>query len=223
MSKILLVEDDPVLGKGLQVNLQLEGYEVDWVQSLRGAFEVNATKSFNLVILDMGLPDGKGLTFLQSIREAGSRMPVLILTAQTDEESVVAGLNSGASDYVRKPFGGRELLARIKNILREPTLREDQLRFGNLLILRAQRKVMFDESEVDFNRREFDILTFLVEHGDSVVSRERLLSMLDKDGEIFDRTLDSHVSHIRAKLRKSGVSAIQISSVYGVGYRLEKH
>jgi len=222
MSKILLVEDDPVLGTGLKINLELEGYDVQWARDLRSAHGLNSDQRFDLAVLDLGLPDGSGLSFCQGIRNAGSRMPIIILTAQTDEDSVVSGLSAGANDYVRKPFGNREILARIKTALREPLTRDQQIRFGDILVLRDQRKVMFGSNEVELNRREFEIFLILIESGDSVVTRERLLSSLDRDGEILDRTLDSHLSHIRSKLRKAGILSLQITSVYGVGYRLEK-
>lgn len=222
MIQILLVEDDPVLGRGLVVNLELEKYQVQWVKDLKSAYETNEKSKLDLVILDLGLPDGSGFQFLQKIRDEDSRLPVIILTAQTDEDSVVHGLQSGANDYVKKPFGNRELLARIKTVLREPLSRDKQIRFEDILLLIDSRKVMAGEKEIELNRREFDILHHFLVHADKVVTRENLLSTLDKDGEIFDRTIDSHVSHLRSKLKQAGVSTVQISSVYGVGYRLEK-
>ena len=222
MPHILLVEDDPVLGAGIKMNLEMESYQIAWAKDLRSARELNGQNKFDLVVLDLGLPDGNGMSLCKELREAGSRLPIIMLTAQADEESVVNGLSAGASDYIRKPFGNRELLARIKTVLREPSLREDQLRFGNILILRDQRRVMIDQHSIDLNRREFDIFSYLVNHGDSVVSRESLLQFLDREGEILDRTLDSHISHIRAKLKKAEVGTVTIASVYGVGYRLEK-
>jgi two-component system OmpR family response regulator len=222
MSRILLIEDDPVLGKGVKLGLELEGYGVEWVRDLRSAKAANDAEKFELAILDLGLPDGNGLSFCSGLRAAGSRMPILILTAKTDEDTVVAGLTAGANDYIRKPFGSRELVARIKNTLREPSTREDQVRFGDILILKAQRRVMFSEVEIDLNRREFDIFCFLVDHGGAVVSRAQILDHLDREGEILDRTLDSHLSHIRKKLRDAGVGSVKIAPVYGVGYRMEK-
>ncbi len=222
MSNILLVEDDPILGAGIKLNLEMEKYTVAWAKDLRTARDRNQQDKFDLIILDLGLPDGSGLSLCKELREAGSRLPIIILTAQADEDSVVAGLGTGANDYIRKPFGNRELLARIKTALREPGLREDQVRFGNILILRDQRRVMVDQQAIDLNRREFDIFTYLVNHGDSVVSRENLLQFLDREGEILDRTLDSHISHIRAKLKRAEVTSVAIASVYGIGYRLEK-
>ncbi len=222
MIQILLVEDDPGLARGLQINLELEGYQFFRAENLKQARELNAANSFHLVILDLGLPDGHGFDFLKQLRDAGSRLPVIILTAQTDEDSVVAGLQLGANDYMRKPFGNKELLARVKAVLREPQTRERQLRYEDLLILLDQRTVRFGDNQIELNRREFDILQRFVEKADNIVTRESLLQLFDKDGEIYDRTIDSHVSHLRSKLKKAGVQSIKISSVYGLGYRLEK-
>lgn len=222
MARLLLVEDDPILGRSLTVYLELEGYKIEWARDLRSGTAANDKAQFDLVILDVNLPDGSGLDLCQLIRAKGSRVPIIFLTAKTDEDSVVAGFNAGANDYVKKPFGNRELLARIKASLRETTRRDAQMRFGDLLMLVDKRQVFAHEKEIDLNRREFDILAVLMNQAEAVVTRDNLLEALDKDGEIFDRTIDSHVSHIRTKLKKSELETVQISSVYGVGYRLEK-
>jgi DNA-binding response OmpR family regulator len=222
MIDILLVEDDPALGRGLCVNLEHEGYKVHLATDLQSAVIANKRKNFQLIILDLGLPDGNGFDFLKKIREAGSRLPVLILTAKTDIESVVQGLQSGANDYIRKPFDDRELLARIKTALKEPQVRSPQLRYGELLVLLDQRKVKFGEKEVELSPREFDILVYFVQNADVVVTRAALLDAVDKEGVLFDRTIDSNISHVRTRLKKSGIDSIQIASIYGIGYRLEK-
>jgi two-component system OmpR family response regulator len=222
MIEILLVEDDPILGRGLVLNLEHEGYKVHWASALQTASSFFQRSKIELVILDLGLPDGSGFQFLKEIRTSGSRVPVVILTAKTDEDSVVEGLQSGANDYVRKPFGDRELLARIKTALREPQVRSPQLRYGDLLVLLDKREVVYNGTEVDLSPREFEILAYFVENAERVVTREAILSSIDKNGELFDRTIDSNVSHVRARLKKAGVKTVQISSIYGVGYRLEK-
>src|SRR4051812_1111987 len=121
MTQLLLVEDDPVLGRGLHVSLELEGYHVNWARDLKSAYLAVDESKPQLIVLDLGLPDGSGLELLKSLRTKGSAVPVVILTAQTDEDSVVVGLQAGANDYVRKPFGNRELHARIRTALRQPT------------------------------------------------------------------------------------------------------
>ncbi len=219
---ILLVEDDPALARGLQLTLEAEGYSIIWADSLRSAFDKNQKEKLGLVILDLGLSDGSGFEFLSKARGGGSRLPIIILTAQSDEDSLVEGLQRGANDYMKKPFSNRELLARIKAVLREPQIRENQTRFGDLLLLLDQRLVKFKEANIEMNRREFDVLLLLVQRADTIVTREALMEHIDKDGEIFDRTIDSHVSHLRSRFKSSGITGIKISSVYGLGYRLEK-
>ncbi|MDR3606787.1 MAG: response regulator transcription factor [Oligoflexia bacterium] len=222
MTEILLVEDDPVLGRGLCLNLEHEGYKVHWANSLHAAMIANKRKNLELIVLDVGLPDGSGFDFLKEIRKAGSRIPVLVLTAKTDVDSVVEGLQFGANDYIRKPFDDRELLARIKTALNEPQIRSHQVRYGGLLVLIDQRKVLHDGKEIELSPREFDILAFFVQNAEAVLTRDRLLEAIDKNGDLFDRTIDSNVSHLRSRLKAAGVHSVQIGSVYGVGYRLEK-
>jgi DNA-binding response OmpR family regulator len=174
-----------------------------------------------LVLLDLSLPDGDGLEFLKDIRQKGFTIPVVILTARTDEETVVRGLRLGANDYVRKPFGNKELLARVEAALRGPNAGGSRLAYDRLVVQVDRRKAFFNGVDMDLKRREFDLLQHLVEHADAVVTRESLLDRFDADGEIFDRTVDSHVSHLRTKLRQAGADTIRITSVYGIGYRLE--
>lgn len=218
--RILLVEDDPVLGRSQVVSFELEGYQVTWARDLKAARAANENEKFSLVILDLGLPDGNGLDFLKQLRNEKSRLPVIVLTAKTDEDTVVEALQIGANDYVRKPFSQKELFARVKAVLREPSVRNEQIRFGDLLLLPESRQAMFGDKHIDLNRREFDILLYLTELADTVVTRDRLIEKMD--GEMFDRTVDSHISHLRAKLKKAGLLTVKVSSVYGIGYRIEK-
>jgi two-component system OmpR family response regulator len=220
---LLLVEDDPVLGRGLQINLELEGFQVEWAKDLATArIKFEANPSFRMLILDLNLPDGNGLSLLREVRKK-SNLPVIILTARTEEESVVEGLQAGANDYVRKPFGNRELMARIRATLKDLAVKNpNEIHVGDLLLSKQKRRCYFKEAEIDLNRREFDILSYMMENVDAVITRDNLLQFLNTDGEVFDRTIDSHISHIRAKLRKSNVQTVHINSVYGVGYRLEK-
>jgi DNA-binding response OmpR family regulator len=220
MAHLLLVEDDPVLGKSLSVALRLDGYEVAWAQSLQEAKELIRKNAFQLAILDLNLPDGSGL-FLANILKSAA-VPFLMLTASGDEESVVGGFEAGAVDYVRKPFGNRELKARIQVILRDETKDEKSLQYAGVSVMRDKRLVKWGEKTIELNRREFDIFCHFVANAENVVTRDSLLKLLDKEGEIFDRTIDSHVSHLRRRLRKAGIDSVQISPVYGVGYRLEK-
>ncbi|MBV2168555.1 MAG: response regulator transcription factor [Bdellovibrio sp.] len=223
MSSIFLLEDDPVIGKAIQLQLELESYKVEWAQSLADARKkVSAGSSSDLYILDVNLPDGDGYEFCQWLRQQELKNPIIFLTARTDEESVVRGFEEGANDYIRKPFSQKEMIARIKNQLSEkkPTL--DLIRFAGLVLIKNQQVLKNGDSLISLNRREFEILTAFFERPETIVTREQLIDRLASGEEIYDRTVDSHISHLRSKLQKNGVKGIKINSVYGQGYRLEK-
>ena len=223
MTKLLLVEDDPSLGKGLQVNLELEGYEVSWAESLKTARSFLASSKYDLMLLDLNLSDGSGLSLARECQVSAPELPIVILTASSDEDSVVSGFEVGALDYVRKPFGNSELKARIRVALKKkPKSDTVSLQFENLSIVPEKRLAKYGSTILELNRREFDILCHFVANAENVITRETLLSLFDRDGEIFDRTIDSHISHLRSRLKKAGVESIQIISIYGVGYRLER-
>lgn len=222
MSKIFLLEDDPSLGRGIVLQLELESYEVTWATSITRAKELSLGKEFDLFILDVNLPDGSGFDFAKWLKETGAKSPVFFLTARTDEESVVHGFDLGASDYVKKPFGNRELLARVRRHLGEKRAVSEMLRYGELTLLLDQQALKFKESVVALNRREFDLLQAFFERPETVLSRETLLNKLGTGDEIYDRTIDSHISHIRARFKKSKIESYRIASVYGSGYRLER-
>ncbi len=221
---ILLVEDDPILGEGLVISLKLEGCNVLWAKSLAEGKMFFSNGDFQLVVLDIGLPDGPGTELCKHIRETNQEVKVIFLTAQTDEETVVRGLELGANDFVKKPFSHRELMARIKGLLRPTvTAASKDIKVGGLVISPEKRMVTFGGAEITVNRRQFDILTYFASHPDQIITREQLLTHLDQDGSIFDRTVDSHLSQLRKILKSNAVTGFQINSVYGIGYRLELH
>lgn len=223
MARVLIVEDDPILGKGLKFTLEKEGYEVLWVDNIAQAQTAIMDRKFDILTLDLQLPDGSGLTLAKWVRAKHPQLPVFMVTASGDEESVVAGFEAGAIDYVRKPFGTKELLARLKVALQTRGGKAFRsVQYGDITIQPEQRTAKFKDQPLDLNRRQFQILCHLIENAEGVVTREGLISVLDKTEEIFDRTIDSHVSLLRSALRKGGVSGIRITSVYGLGYRLEK-
>lgn len=219
--RILLLEDDPVLGEGLVLQLQLASFNVRWCKTVReGLDAVNELDGTSLALLDVSLPDGTGFEVARAIQDRSRSLPVIFLTARTDEDSVIQGFQAGAKDYIRKPFGKRELLARIQNLIPGASDSREGWSFGGATLLKAQRKLLYNDLEVSFNRREYEILRCFFQSPEAVLTRERLVSEIDRDGEIFDRTIDSHISHVRTKLRKAGVLGIRIDSVYGEGYKL---
>ena len=145
-----------------------------------------------------------------------------MLTSKTDEESVVKGLENGATDYVKKPFSNRELLARIRVVLREKKAKDTITVYGPIRVNQEKREIVIDGKELKLDRRQYDILQLFVVNAERVLTRERIIENLDAGEEISDRTIDSHVSHIRKIFRQHKVEEIKISSIYGVGYRLEQ-
>jgi DNA-binding response OmpR family regulator len=219
--RILLVEDDPMLGEGLSISLKLENYDITWKKSVQQGLTSFQENKFDLAILDIGLPDGQGTDLCKSIREVNHDIGIIFLTAKTDEETVVRGLELGANDFVKKPFSHRELMARVKVVLRAKFPSNKELKAGELILFPERRSVTYKGENLTVNRRQFDILSYFITHKDQIITRDQLLSHLNSDGDVFDRTIDSHVSQLRKILKGHNVDDIQISSVYGIGYRLE--
>lgn len=222
MIKVLYLEDDPILGEGLKLNLELEGYQVDWFKNISDASTVSDYNAYDISILDLALPDGSGLDFCKKLRQSSFKKPILMLTAQLDEDTVVESLNSGANDYIKKPFSHKELLARIKVSLRRPFVDEEVLRFNGLVLNKTKRLIFFEGKEVSFNRKEFEILKIFIENAEKVITRNQLLDNASFPEDANDRTIDSHLSHIRTKLKKENILSVKIKSEYGVGYRMVK-
>lgn len=221
MAKILLLEDDPILGKALKLSLEVASHKVEWAQTIAEARNRNEQQQLDLLLFDVNLPDGSGADLCQEIRSSGSRIPIIMLTARADEDSVVDGLTAGANDYMKKPFSNRELLVRIQNALKEPLVRESQLRKGPVLLLIEQRKLLIDNQEIKLNRKEFEIFRCLLTNSGAIMSRENVLNFVKGSEDISDRTIDSHLSHIRTKLKNSNISSVSIKAVYGIGYTLD--
>ncbi len=220
---IQIVEDDPILARALQVNLELESHKVVINSNLESANKQLQSSTIDFVILDLGLPDGSGFNYLEKVRKDFSHLPVIILSAQSDEDSVVKGLMLGANDFVKKPYSYKELSARMQVIVKKPITKAAVVEFAGVKVYEDDRLVKYNETTIDFNRREFDIFFYLIKNAERIVSRDSLLQFLDKESEIFDRTIDSHISHLRKNLKKHEVGSLKISSVYGLGYRLEKN
>lgn len=223
MPLLLLVEDDPNLGKGLKSNLELENFSVFWAQSIKEAQALFKEENFDLILLDLGLPDGTGFDFCLKLRQNKETLPGIILTADSNEDSVVKGFSSGANDYVKKPFSSKELFARIKAQLSINLLKEKEIRLGKLHLTLETRKVTFENLEVDLNRKEFELLHYLIQRKDAISTRENIITRLGQAEDISDRTIDSHISHLRSKLKKANITTITIKSEYGLGYRLVSH
>ena len=213
MATILLVEDDAVLREGLTELFARDGYEVITAGSLREARE-KLSGAVQVVVMDVGLPDGDGVSLCREWRAAGENRPVLFLTAKGEEFDVVRGLDSGGNDYVTKPFRMQELLSRVRVLLRAGQAAQPVSRSG-FAVDRERMQVLKDGEALPLTLTEYKILAMLMEHA-GVVPRERLLEVLWDDGGKFidDNTLSVHMSRLREK-----TGAEHIRTVGGVGYQ----
>jgi DNA-binding response OmpR family regulator len=213
--RILLVEDDRMLGDGLQAGLTQAGYAVDWVRDGDAAVVALSTESFSAVVLDLGLPKRDGLSVLQWLRGRHDATPVLILTARDQLEDKVRGLDLGADDYVLKPFDLDEIAARLRALVRRAHGRpEPQLVLGEIELNPAARSVTRAGKPVELTPREFDLLHLLLQNTERVLTRRSLEEQLYTWNEAVDsNTLEVHVHHLRRKLGND-----LIRTVRGVGY-----
>lgn len=221
MPKIFIVEDDPQITKILKLNLKLSGFDTDNATTFQEAWTKISQEHYDLILMDIGLPDGSGLDLCQRVRESGNDVPIVFLSALTDEATVVKGIKNGADDYLRKPFGLEELKVRVNKFIKRFAPQVQVVKFGELTIDPTKRMVSLMGEIVSLGRKELDILTLLAKKAGDIVTRENILSSLYDNADLYDRTVDSHMSHLRRKLREVAGNSLQISSVYGLGYRLE--
>jgi len=221
--KLLLVEDDANLQRWLPEALGDHGFEVGVCGSVSEAQERLRT-AFDLVLLDLGLPDGDGLEVCLELRSRGDRTPIVILTARDAPDELVRGLDAGADDFVTKPFRLSELLARTRAVLRRTapaTAEEGHLTNGPLWLDPKGRRAGLGESELELKRREFDLLAFLLLSPGRTWTRQQLLDEVwgvEFSGE--DRTVDLHVARLRARIEEDASRPRFIQTVWGVGYKM---
>jgi two-component system, OmpR family, response regulator QseB len=215
--RLLLVEDDPMIGEAIRAGLKREGFAVDWVHDASTAAQVLHSEPFSLLLLDLGLPGGDGLELLEALRARGEGLPVLILTARDAVSDRVAGLDAGADDYLVKPFDLDELAARIRALLRRKSGRPAPVisHFG-VALDPATHRVTRDGVEVALSPREFALLQLLMERPGTILSRAQLEERLYGWGEeVESNAVEVHIHGLRKKL-----GAQFILNVRGVGYRV---
>ena len=215
--RILIVEDDALLGAGLKTGLGQDGYAADWVRDAAAAEHALHLDHFDLVVLDLGLPGRDGLTLLRDLRRDGFCLPILILTARDAVASRVEGLDAGADDYMVKPCDLNELSARIRALVRRSHGQSASLvRIGDLVLDTAKRQVTIGERPVCLSPKEYALLEALINNADEVVSRARLqATAYGWQDEVESNVLDVHMHNLRRKL-----GGQRILTVRGVGYQL---
>jgi two-component system OmpR family response regulator len=216
--RVLLIEDEPTLGAAVEEHIRAGGHAVDRVLRLDDAEAALRAVDYGLVLLDLNLPDGSGLTLLKAMRREGDTRPVIILTARDQVRDRIDGLNAGADDYLVKPFDLDELAARVGAVARRTGGGASPLiRLRDMEIDTAARNLKIDNKRVDLTAREWAILDALLRRPGAIVSKERLDEALYSfDQEVESNTIEVHVSRLRKKLGKDAITTIR-----GVGYRLE--
>lgn len=224
MKSILVVEDNRNVAKSIETGLREAGYEPSAAGTLRKASELYRTLDHDLIILDLGLPDGDGMDFLQALRKTGKKTPVIILTARDALDDRVAGLEKGADDYLIKPFMFEELLARIRARLRSvPAADQSITRIEDLEIDRISRTVRRDGKEIVLTLREFDLLALLASSAGFPVSRDTLARdvwKINSRATSIDNVIDVHVSHLRDKIDGPFAKKL-IQTVRGLGFMIK--
>ena len=223
MSKILIVEDDPDIALPLEDDLTLEGYDVEAVGDGETALRRLDEARFDLLLLDVMLPGVDGFEVCRRLRHAGSRLPIVLLTAKAQEAEVVMGLEQGADDYITKPFSPRELRARLKAVLRRHDDTPPQVRFDDLELDFERVELRRNGVPVELTPIEFKLLSTFVRQPGRVVSRQQLLDRVwGPSTYITERVVDTHIANLRKKIEADPRQPRYVVSVLGVGYRFER-
>lgn len=228
---ILMIEDDTKIVDLVEIHIKDIGLRLDKAYDGLSGLEKAISGDYVLIILDLMLPHMDGLEVCRRYKMNDPYTPILMLTAKSEELDKVLGLESGADDYLTKPFGVRELLARIKAILRRIELEDARneaerksplLEFNGLIIDREKHKVLVDGKTVELTSKEFDLLTLFASHPGNTYSRERLLSLIWGDQyEGYEHTVSSHINRLRNKIEKDPTKPRYIKTLWGVGYRFD--
>lgn len=223
MDKILIIEDDKSILMGLKDDLEFEGYKVSATLDGKDGLKLALNQEFQLIILDILLPGLSGFEVCKKLKEAGKDTAILMLTAaRTEEMDKVLGLELGADDYVTKPVGSRELVARVKAILRRTRQKEEigeVYKFGDVTVNFKSHEVHKAGKILHLTALEFKLLKYFIEHKREVVTRDNLLDDAWEDAIVSPRTIDPHIAHLRKKIENDPANPEYIISVRGVGYK----
>ena len=224
MKRVLVVEDDTAILRGLKDNLEAESYEVLTATDGKAGYQMIRDNDPDLVILDLMLPKLSGYEVCRKIRDEGLDLPIVMLTARGEEADRVLGLDLGADDYVTKPFSIRELLARIRALLRRVNMKEvqlNELRFDDVVVDFKRYEAHKGGNKLKMTRKEFGTLRLLAERAGEVVTRDELLREVWGYGNYpTTRTVDNHVASLRAKIENDASEPTRLLTVHGVGYKL---
>ena len=222
-AKILVVEDDPGIQDMLKYSLSAEGYTLFHAYTVKEGWEIIENKAIDLVLLDWMLPDNSGIDLLHRIRKYHSMLPVIMVTAKTEEEDRILGLDVGADDYVSKPFSVRELNARIQALLRRAMPDEQPIQIGELYLDPASHRVKVTDTPLELSPTEFRLLHYFMSHTDRVFTRTQLLDQVwGSQVYVEERTVDVHIRRLRKQLAPFELDSL-LQTVHGSGYRFSRH
>lgn len=224
MNRILIVDDDKDLSFIISEMLESYGYSVTCAQSCEKAFELLSSEKFSLILLDINLPDGTGFEVCSELRRV-STVPVIFASARTSEDDRINGFDTGGDDYLPKPYSMKELLSRVKALIRRAygfTEQEKIVQFGKVTVNISSRSVTRDGVPLSLSLREFDLLAYLCEHKNTAIPKEKLISEVwGAFSDVETSTLTVHIRWLREKLEENPASPEYIKTVYKVGYILE--
>jgi len=225
MQRILVVEDEPTIATGLQDDLEQENYAIEVVSDGAEAIRRITEEKLDLILLDVMLPGADGFTVCREVRMKGIRTPIIMLTAKGQEVDRVVGLELGADDYVTKPFSPRELIARVKAVLRrthDASQSDNSYRFGDITVDFDRFEVLREGEKIDLTAMEFKLLRVFLEHRGQVLSIDELLRKIwGEDVFLTDRVIYTHVNNLRSKIEKDPRDPKLLVSLRGIGYRFD--
>ncbi|RJP31367.1 MAG: DNA-binding response regulator [Candidatus Omnitrophota bacterium] len=223
MSRILIVEDEPDMRRGLKDNLEFEGYETVTTANGTEGLRMALKEDFDLIILDLMLPGMDGMDVCRKLKESGSTTPMIMLTARGAEEDKISGLEAGADDYITKPFSLKEMLARVKVILRRATQDRPSIHdytFGSIVLSFDKYKATRNGQPLDLSPREFEMMRLFVENEGKVVNREQFLEQVWGYTTVpSTRTVDNHIAKLRQKIERDAENPQHIITVHRMGYK----
>jgi DNA-binding response OmpR family regulator len=224
--RILIIEDEEHLAKSLKKVLQTESYAVDLALTGNAGCEMAVSEEYDLIILDLGLPDMDGLRIIEELRKEKKSSPVIVLTARDKVNDKVTGLKLGADDYLVKPFDVDELLARIQALLRRPKIVIDKkLEVGNLVLDSQTKIVRRKNQELNFTAKEFALLEYLMRHKGKILTKQQLIDHVwDADLDLFSNAVDVYIGYLRAKIDKAFPKEKPlIKTIKGMGYKIGEY
>ncbi len=222
--RILLVEDEQRIARNIKQGLVQEGYAVDVAHDGESGFDLASSESYDLILLDLMLPGMDGLTICRQLRAQNNHTPILMLTAKTLVKDKVAGLDTGADDYLPKPFEFAELLARIRALLRRPRQAQSPvLQVGNLTLDPANMDVQINNNPVELSKREFSLLEYLMRNIGRILSKDQIIEHVwNFDADVLPNTVEVYIKHLRKKIEQAKHdAAVKIETVRGFGYRIK--